>query len=204
MLERAGEDPDAVLAQLGFTKARLRAKLSFASMWQNFLQDKVSEDHIRKYFDLRKEQFDGTEIRARQIYLPVKPDASEANVAEAEKQLSDWRKDIVAGKIAFEQAAAQWSQAPSAADGGDVGFFPYRGKMPADFSAAAFEQSVGEVGEPFRTRHGMHLVLVTEKRPGDFSLEDVRDAVTEQHHRDFWNALVKKQREKAKILISAE
>lgn len=204
LIERAGEKPDEVLARLGFTPVRLRSKLSFASMWRTFLRKKFTEANIQKYFEQRREQFDGTEIRARQIYLPVKPGDPEAEVAAAEKQLNDWRKEIVAGKVSFEQAAKQWSKAPSATDGGDVGFFPYRGKMPAGFSAAAFAQKVGEVGKPFRTRYGMHLVLVTEKRPGDFSLEDVRGAVTQSFYREIWDEIVKQQRAKAKIEIVGE
>lgn len=204
ILTLRGEEPQKVLERLGYTTARLRIRLSYASMWENYFRQAVPEEELRAYFDARREQFDGTQYRASQIFLKLDREADPATVAAASQRLTDWKRQIDAGTISFADAARQWSQAPSGENGGDVGFFPYRGKMPADFSAGAFGQKVGTVGEPFRSAHGMHLVLLTDKRPGQFSLEDVRKEVIDRMQSELHAKIVEQERPKAKIVMLGE
>lgn len=199
-----GEDPQKLLEGLGYTTARLRIRLGYASMWESYFRQTVPEEDLRAYFEARREQFDGTQYRAAQIYLKVDRDADPETLAAATQRLTGWKRQIDAGTISFADAARQWSQAPSGENGGDVGFFPYRGKMPADFSARAFAQQVGDVGEPFRTTHGMHLVLLTDKRAGQFSLEDVRKEVVDRMRAELHAKIVEQERPKAKVVILGE
>ena len=51
--------------------------------------------------------------------------------------------------------------------------------VPA-FSEQAFSLKVGEVSDPFKTAHGIHLLKVTDRTPGGTrSYEDVRDSIRE-------------------------
>ena len=63
----------------------------------------------------------------------------------------------------FAALAEEASDCPSAARGGDLGYFR-RGEMVQPFSDAAFSQPVGEVGEVVETPFGLHLIKVLERK----------------------------------------
>jgi parvulin-like peptidyl-prolyl isomerase len=120
-------------------------------------------------------------------------------VAEAEDLLLQVKEDIAAGKTTFADAAKKHSQAPTAADGGDVGWFGWRGGLPAAVSEEAFALETGAVSEPVRSPLGVHLVQVVEREPGRLSLEDVRPAVYNALSKSLWQEIAQRQRKSARI-----
>ena len=82
-------------------------------------------------------------------------------LVETEQEAINLKEEILSGK-AFEDVAAEHSNCPSGANGGDLGFFG-RGQMVGEFEEAAFDLKVGEISAPVRTNFGWHLILVTEK-----------------------------------------
>ncbi len=62
------------------------------------------------------------------------------------------------GEINFAQAAAEYSECPSSARGGDLGEFG-RGQMVGPFEDAAFALPVGEMSGIVETQFGFHLIL---------------------------------------------
>jgi parvulin-like peptidyl-prolyl isomerase len=99
----------------------------------------------------------------------------------------------------FAEAARQHSTSPSARQGGDLGYFRFQGRMPAAIAAVAFALPVGEISQPFRSSFGAHLVTVTDRKPGDLSLEDVRADVLEAVSRALWDDQVRQERAGAAI-----
>ncbi len=73
----------------------------------------------------------------------------------------------------FAAVAKAESDCPSSAEGGNLGEFG-RGMMVPEFEKAAFEQPVGEVGEPVRTQFGWHIIKVTAR-------DDAAGKVTASH-----------------------
>jgi peptidyl-prolyl cis-trans isomerase C len=64
----------------------------------------------------------------------------------------------------FAQLAKERSKDPGSKDqGGELGFFT-RGQMVPQFEEAAFKLRKGEVGEPFQSQFGWHIVRVDERR----------------------------------------
>jgi peptidyl-prolyl cis-trans isomerase C len=92
------------------------------------------------------------EISARHILLETE-EAAKAVIAELD-----------AGKD-FAELAKEKSTGPSAAQGGDLGFFT-KGRMVPEFEAAAFDAlTPGEYGkEPVKTQFGWHVIKVEERR----------------------------------------
>ena len=90
------------------------------------------------------------EIRASHILVKTE--------AEAVKL----REKIEGGK-SFADAAAMYSECPSGASGGDLGFFG-RGVMVKPFEDAAFALETGVVSQPVQTQFGWHLIVVTDKK----------------------------------------
>jgi len=204
LIAKAGDDPDAVLRKMGFDENRLRDELSLPLAWQTHIARVLTAEGIRDYFAAHREQFDGTQIRASQIFLKLGESAGDADKEQDLQRLRDIRMEIVSGKTTFAAAAGMHSEAPSRDQGGDVGTFAYRGTMPLEFTREVFPLKVGEVGEPFLTRFGAHLATVTERKPGELSLEDVRPLVLSQMSGELWDETVAQERQKADFRWSAE
>lgn len=94
---------------------------------------------------------DVQEIRASHILVKKRKDAVQI------------RKDILAGKITFEDAAKEYSLCPTGARGGDLGYFN-RKRMDQNFADTAFDLKIGEISDPVGTKFGWHLIKVFDKR----------------------------------------
>jgi len=199
-IRKNGDNPKTVLARLGYSEQTLRKELALPLTWRAWVARTVTSQRLREEFAAHHQEFDGTQVRASQIFLKLPTAAKPAEVKAAEDKLAQIRADVLAKRINFAAAAKQFSQAPSRDKAGDIGFFPYRGKMPIGFSRRAFALKTGEICRPFRSRFGMHLITVTARKPGRLSLEDVRNKVLDRIVSQEWTSLVQRQRKAAKIV----
>lgn len=202
IVEATQGDFEQAVAALGFTEATLRRHLSLPLRWKAYVRRTVTDQELRAYFDAHRAEFDGTQVRASQIVLSVPAGADEAAWAQAEATLNEVRREIVSGQISFAEAARQHSTSPSGRDGGDVGYFPFRGRLPHAVASVAFALMPQQLSEVFRSPFGVHLLQVTDRKPGDLSLEDVREAVWEQRAHELWRDQVALERKSARIRIA--
>ncbi len=200
LIRRQGGDPDEILGRLGFTDATLRETLALPLAWETHVLRILTEAQLKTYFEEHRRELDGTQVRARHILIKLPADADAAKDEQARVTLTQLRRQIEAGALNFGDAAKVSFQAPSASAGGDVGFFPHRGVMPVAFANAGFATSVGKVAGPVRTPAGLHLIEVTEEKPGQLSLEDVRDEVVALLSREWWETEVAAERAQATIV----
>ncbi|MFO1094680.1 MAG: peptidylprolyl isomerase [Planctomycetaceae bacterium] len=189
------------IGRLGLTEDSLRAHLALPLRWRSFVRNTVTDQELRSYFDARRAELDGTQVHIRQIVISVPAGSEEATWAAAETKLKEVRQSITDKKVSFEDAARQHSTSPSGKQGGDLGWMTYRGRLPAALLQAAFALKPGELSDVIRTPFGMHLVQITERKPGEYSLEDVREQVWEQRTQEFWNQQVAEARKTARIKI---
>jgi parvulin-like peptidyl-prolyl isomerase len=199
LIRRSGDDPQQVLTRLGYTEKTLREELALPLSWRMHAIRVITSNQLREYFRKHRQKLDGTQVRASQIFLKHSPEDAAARKEAALEMLQNIRAEIVGGKSSFADAARKHSQAPSGQQGGDVGFFEYRGKMPEAFTRVVFPLKIGEVSQPFVTPFGVHLATVTALKVGDLSLEDVRGGVFKKLSQQLWNEIVQQQRAKAKI-----
>jgi len=190
-----------ILAKRGLTEEQLRAQISLPLRWKAFVRRTVTDQELRDYFEARRVEFDGTRVHVRQIVIGVPAGADESAWMMAEATLNQVREMIGAGKQSFEDAARLHSTSPSGKQGGDLGFIGYRGRVPPEVADAAFALMPNELSNVVRSPFGVHLVQVIERKPGEYSLEDVREQVWEQKTRDFWNDQVAAVRKSATIEI---
>ena len=94
---------------------------------------------------------DFTQVRAAHILVST------------QKEAADLKAKIQAGEMKFEDAAAQFSQCPSGARGGDLGYFG-RGMMVKEFEIPSFNEPIGTVTDPIQTQFGWHLIYVIDKK----------------------------------------
>jgi parvulin-like peptidyl-prolyl isomerase len=186
------------LQELGLTEKTLRDELALPLKWRNYVTQTVPEEAVQKYFQEHRIDLDGTEVKASQIFVKVADLKDPQQVTTALAKLSKIRQEIEAG-LPFADAAKKYSQALSREKGGDVGYFLTEGKMPRAFTKIAFNLKPGQMSEPFVSPFGAHLCLVTDRKEGEASLEDVRPKVMEAISRELQAKKVKELRTKAKI-----
>jgi len=135
----------------------------------------VPEKDVKKYYDTHPKMFQRPEeVRASHILIKVDQKADEKTKLKARKELEEIQKKLLKGED-FAKLAKKYSQGPSAAKGGDLGFFR-RGQMVPPFEKAAFSLKPGKVSDIVVTRFGYHLIKVTDRKPGKtFSYPEVKE-----------------------------
>jgi len=115
-------------------------------------EDLVSEEDIRQaYYDIVVNAPEAMERRARHILLPSQK-AANALIIRLEQGAD------------FAKLAEEKSTGPTAANGGNLGFFT-REQMVPEFSEAAFALEIGEfTKKPVQTQFGWHIIKVEEER----------------------------------------
>jgi len=158
------------------------------AIFKSTVVDPVSDADIKARYD---KEIAATppeeEISARHILLKTEEEAK-AVIAELD-----------AGKD-FAELAKEKSTGPSAAQGGDLGFFT-KGRMVPEFEAVAFTLKAGEYAkEPVKTQFGWHVIKVGERRetaPPVF--EEVADQIRQLVMRERYGELIRAARGEVKI-----
>jgi len=113
-------------------------------------------------------------VKASHILIKVEPKATESEKEDALKKIRDVQKKQIKGDD-FAKLAKEYSQGPSNAKGGDLGYFK-RGQMVPAFEEVAFKLKPGEVSDIVKTRFGYHLIKVVDKKPeSTVPYEEIKD-----------------------------
>jgi len=125
----------------------------------------IGEPDLKKYYEKNINQFKTQDkVRASVILIKSPPGSSPERKRTVRKKMESILAQINSG-TEFKGLAIKFSQDSLASKGGDLGFFEKK-KMFPPFSERAFSMEVGEVSEIFKTKHGLHILKVTDKKPG--------------------------------------
>lgn len=180
--------------------SRLKVQLA-AKIWeqQQFEAIKVDAKEIKDYYDKNPDEFvDKEKIHARHIL--VKTQAEAEGIIKSMKALTGDKL-----KNEFIAQAKSKSTGPSAAKGGDLGFFP-RGQMVPSFNDAAFAMKEGTMSAtPVQSQFGYHVIYVEEKKAAKkLGFDEVKGFIEQRLKMDKFKATMEKKmatlREKAKIV----
>lgn len=130
--------------------------------------------HVLKVLERREPPPVGltvTQTRARHILLRAGPNMSRE---QAVAKLAEVRKQIVAGRVGFGQAAQQLSEDGSASQGGDLGWAG-PGQFVPEFEQVMNRLNLNQVSEPLVSRFGVHLLEVLERRTTALTPSEQRD-----------------------------
>ncbi len=188
-----------MLGDEGYTAKMYRDKVEWDLRWKKFLRSYLNDAQLEKYFQAHKQEFDGTDVRVSQILLRPTGPLDPKHLKELSERATSIRDAILGEVTTFEDAAKRESDAPSRAQGGDIGFIPRHGLMDDDFANVAFNLKKGEVSPPFPTRFGVHLIKCTEIRPGKKTWRDARKEVEPAAKSDAFRELAYKMRANTKI-----
>jgi len=188
--------------ELESTIDRLKVQLA-AKVWEQEQFDaiKVDAKEVKAYFDTNPNEFiDKEKIHARHILVRSKTQAQ--SIIASMKTLSGDRL-----KKEFMAQAKLFSIGPSAARGGDLGYFP-RGQMVASFNDAAFALKTGTVSPiPVQSQFGYHVIYVEERKPAKkMGFDTVKSFIEQRLKMDKFKETMEKKmaalHEKAKIIYS--
>lgn len=202
-LARDGKTLADFYKQTGQTEAQVRAAWTAAMQLTGYVKSVATEQQLKAYFDAHRDVFDRVEVRVRHILVRAGKSALPTERAAAKERAEAIRAAITDKRIDFAAAAKRYSQCPSAADGGDLGFVPRKGPLLDEpVARLAFALKPGEMGLA-ETEFGFHVVLVLDRKPGtpatyDKCVTEVLDAYAD----DYRAELLARLRKEAKIEIA--
>jgi parvulin-like peptidyl-prolyl isomerase len=196
-LKRQGKTLEDVYRERRIPKAAFERGMRWRMSWNAYLTKTLTEEHLQRYYESHRRDFDGTRLRVAQILLTLPTDI--ADESPARKQLEDIRRKIEGGSLTFGDAARQYSEAPSAASGGEMGWISRHEPMPDTFSSAAYLLAKGEVSPPVRSPLGMHLIQCLEIEAGTRTWQEARDELATAAQRDLFDQLVESAWKKSRV-----
>jgi peptidyl-prolyl cis-trans isomerase C len=127
-----------------------RDALLHSILLKNHVDATVTDATLQEYYEKVKGDFAQPEVKARHILVDSKA-AAEDIIKQLEKGTE------------FTKLAKEKSKGPSAANGGDLGWFRHE-EMAEPFSNAAFAMKKGDYSKtPVQTQYGWHVILVEDK-----------------------------------------
>ena len=202
-LKRQNRSLADMLTEVGISEATLRQRLGRRMVWPKFLDSYLTDQRLEAYFRGHAHDYDGSEIRVRHILLRPRESGSGHSPAPLVRRAAALRTEIVSGKIEFAAAANKYSSGPSHRQGGDLGFIPRHGLMVEKFARAAFAlKKNGDVSDPVVTPFGVHLIQLTDVKPGGKKWTDVRSDLTRDLRQQIFQQLATAERGVAKIEIT--
>ena len=190
--------------ETGQTEAQVRESWTTAMQLTGYVKAAATEEQLKAYFAANKDHFDRVEVKVRHIVVRVGKNATAAERAGAKEKLEAVRAEIAAGKLDFAAAAKKHSHCPTAPTGGDIGYIARKGGLVDEaFAKAAFALKPGELSGVVETEFGLHVVQVTDRKPGvpstyEKSATDVLDSYAD----DFRADLIAKLRKQGQIQIT--
>ncbi len=153
------------LTNAGASEEALRAQLTASIAWQKAVQDEygdrvnITPDMIDAEMARYADGANKPHYHVLEIFLPVdNPELDPKVKKDAEEVLNQLKQGAP-----FPMVARQFSQHPSAATGGDMGWIN-EGQLAPELNSALAKLSVGAISEPIRSTGGYYVLALRERQ----------------------------------------
>ena len=169
------EAMDAYLRRIGSSPASLKRQIRGELAWQRLLQRNVapfinvSDEEVNEMLERLKAAKGTEEYRIGEIYLASTPEARQQVFDNASQIVQQLRQGG-----SFVAYARQYSQASTAAVGGDLGWIRLA-QLPAELATAARQLQPGQLFGPVELPGGFSIIYLIDKR--QVLMADARDAI---------------------------
>ncbi|MGN7613788.1 peptidylprolyl isomerase [Magnetococcales bacterium HHB-1] len=151
-------------------KDELREKLIQSRIMQRVIRPliHVSDDELRALYKRlnREKKSSSTQttesILLHNILLAIPRDATPTKIKQIKITAENLAKQLRAG-ASFAAIAGQYSQDPSALQGGELGWFK-RGELLSELEQVAFTLKKGQISDPIRTRNNFQILKITDRK----------------------------------------
>lgn len=159
------EQLKGLLSGSGVQMATFRSQIAAQIAWSKLVQDQlgdrvhVSAEDVQAELLRIKEGADKPRFLVSEVFQPVDTPEQETKV---QKDMTDLANQISLG-APFSAVARQFSQNPTAAQGGTLGWVQ-EGQLPPELDAALQKMHIGEVSQPIRSVGGYYLLMLQERQ----------------------------------------
>ncbi|NLN85048.1 MAG: parvulin peptidyl-prolyl isomerase [Candidatus Cloacimonetes bacterium] len=134
--------------------------------------DVTDEELLALYQDQEESFYSPESVRASHILFRADKPEAEAKAREIRAKIHNAED--------FNNICPNLSDCPSGARKGDLNWF-FRGRVIKEIEDVAFALEPGQVSEAFRSPHGWHIMLVTDKKGREkLSFEEIKDSLKTQ------------------------
>lgn len=156
-LKRAGIEPETLRNQI-------RAEIAWGQLVNGRFRQKarVGKDQVDAYMGKLTEDSQKPQYLVAEIYID--PDVA-GGMKEAQAGAQQLFDQIVQGVAPFQSVARQFSNAPSAANGGDAGWL-VSGTIDPKIEATLQTMTAGQLTRPITTEDGVYIYYLREKKEG--------------------------------------
>jgi peptidyl-prolyl cis-trans isomerase SurA len=163
-------------------RAQIREEIEREQLVTREIRGKVSvtPEDVQRYYEAHLSEYSTpSRVQVAHIVFRLDADAPPDKVAAVTAKAQEVYERIEKGAD-FAEMAKQYSEDPSGANGGDLGWFK-QGELLDSLEKAAARLKVGEVSEPVRSKVGLHLIKL-EGREGAAhqSLDELSDQIKQQ------------------------
>jgi peptidyl-prolyl cis-trans isomerase SurA len=158
---------DAVMKARGIDRAALVQQLTASIVWAKLVRrlvaqtNVVSDEEIDEAAKRIKESVNEPQSRVAEIFLAVDTPQQDDEMRRLAERLIEQMKR----GARFSAVAQQFSQSPTAAVGGDLGWVRAEQLSP-ELAKAVAQMRPGELSPPIRSGAGYYLLLVLDRRAG--------------------------------------
>ena len=153
------------LTKAGASEEALRAQITASIAWQKAVQDEygdrvnVTPDMVDAEMQRYAEGANKPHYHVMEIFLPVdNPELDPKVKKDAEEVQNQLRQGAP-----FRVVARQFSQHPSAATGGDMGWIN-EGQLAPELNTALSKLEVGAITDPIRSTGGYYILALAERQ----------------------------------------
>ena len=172
---RSPEEFSAYLRTQGSSDRSIKRQIHGEIAWQRLLNREiepfvaVGDEEVRSLIERLNAAKGTQEFRIAEIFLPATPETAAEAQANAQRIVDQIRQGA-----SFSAYARQFSEASTAAVGGDLGWVRAE-QLPEILAEAAQVMPVGQVSNPIPIPGGFSILAVQDKR--QILTADARDAV---------------------------
>lgn len=150
-------------------KRQIQGELSWQRLQRRLIRVSVGDEEVQEILNRLNASRGTSEYRVAEIYLSSTPE----NATEVRANLTRIIQQIRGG-ASFQAYARQYSEATTAAVGGDLGWVRAP-QLPPELAAIVQAMPVGSISDPIQVPGGISVVAVVDSR--QVLVADPRDAV---------------------------
>jgi peptidyl-prolyl cis-trans isomerase SurA len=153
------------LGRAGVSATTFAQQITAQLIWQKVVTARygtdilIGDQEVDEAMNRLRQGADRPQFLLSEIYLGVDRSEDEVSVrASAEQFVQQIRQGV-----SFAIVAGQFSQSPSAADGGDIGWV-VQGQLAEEIDQALSQLQPGQIAGPIRAEGGYHILLLRDRR----------------------------------------
>ena len=143
----------------------------------------VTEADVRRYYNEHLSEIPKRPATVSVSQILLLPSASGAIVEGARRRVEEIEEKLLAGTD-FAELAREYSEGPSAKNGGSIGYVRLEDLNAPQFEAAVRKLVVGETSGPVLTEFGYHLIKLEDVRGEEVLVRHI--LITVQGEEDDW------------------